>query len=217
MCEGMPMKKLLYIIANPNPSDLSYSRKVADFIVSEYQALHPDHRVVVKDLYKSGVPLLDESYLSGRRKQALGEGSSMIEVEQKAVQAVEACVDEFLDFDRYLIAVPMWNFGVPPLLKAYVDTLLVPGKTFSYKATGPVGLLAESHRKMIVVESTGGIYSQGPAAKLNHCSTYLQDVFGFIGIEQLKILPVEGTAIPGHNETVVEKAKKAAQLALSEF
>jgi FMN-dependent NADH-azoreductase len=211
------MKKLLYIIANPNPSDLSYSRKVADFIASEYQAQHPDHTVVVKDLYKDGVPLLDEAYLSGRRKQAIGDTSSLTDQEKSAVQAVEAYVDEFLGFDRYLIAVPMWNFGVPPLLKAYVDTIVIPGKTFSYKSTGPVGLLAESDRKMLVVESTGGFYSQGPAAKYNHCSTYLQDVFGFIGIHQLKVLPVEGTAIPGHNETVVENAKKAAQLALTEF
>jgi len=211
------MKKLLYIIANPNPSDLAYSRKVADFIASEYQAQHPDHSIVIKDLYQSGVPLLDQAYLSGRRKQALGNVGALTQAEKDSLEKVEACVDEFLGFDRYLIAVPMWNFGIPPLLKAYVDTIVLPSKTFNYTATGPVGLLAESDRKMIVVESTGGFYSQGPTAKLNHCSTYLQDVFGFIGIQHLKVIPVEGTAIPGHNETVVENAKKAAQLALTEF
>lgn len=211
------MKKLLYIIANPNPSELSFGRKVSDFLVSQYHAEHPDHPITVKDLYKEGVALLNEDYLSGRTKQATGQGAALTEAEHAATQAVDRTVDEFLAYDRYIIVVPMWNFGVPPLLKAYVDNVLVPGKTFQYTAQGPIGLLGQSDRKMIVVEATGGFYSQGAAAQFNHCGSYLQDIFNFIGIQQLKVLPVEGTAIPGHKDTVVEKAQKAALLALTEF
>lgn len=211
------MKKLLYIIANPNSSELSFGRQVSDYLVSQYQALHPDHEVKVKDLYEEGVSLIDAHYLSARRKQATGQAAALTESELAAVHAVDKNVDEFLAYDRYVIVVPMWNFGVPPLLKAYIDHVLVPGKTFKYTAQGPVGLLREDDRKMMIVEATGGFYSQGAAAKFNHCSTYLQDVFSFVGINQLKVLPVEGTAIPGHNDTVVESSKKAAMLALQEF
>lgn len=211
------MSKLLYIIANPNPVDLSFGRKVSDFLVEQYRAMHPDDKVTVRDLYREGVRLLDEAYLTARRKLALGKAAMMSDSERTAVQSVDATVDEFLAHDRYVIAVPMWNFGVPPLLKAYVDHVIVPGKTFKYTAEGPIGLLSGLDRKMIVIESTGGFYSQGPTAKFNHCSTYLADIFGFTGISQLKVLPVEGTAIPGHAETAVETGKKAAMLALKEF
>lgn len=211
------MKKLLYIIANPNPSEYSYGRQVSDYLVSQYQALHTDHEVKVKDLYQEGVSLLDATYLSARRKQATGQTAALTDNEVAAIKAIDKNVDEFLSYDRYVIVVPMWNFGVPPLLKAYVDHLLIPGKTFKYTAEGPIGLLSDSDRKMVIVEASGGFYSQGPTAKYNHCSSYLRDIFGFTGINQLKVLPVEGTAIPGHNETVVESAKKAAMLALQEF
>ena len=211
------MKKLLYIIANPNPTELSFGRKVGDFLVNQYKTQHPDHSVHVKDLYLEGVSLLTETYLNGRRKQAAGQTAAMLDTERQAVESVDQTVNEFLTYDRYVIVVPMWNFGVPPLLKAYIDNLLVPGKTFTYTAQGPTGLLNETDRKMVIVEATGGFYSDGDASKLNHCSGYLRDVFSFIGINQLKVIPVEGTAIPGHNETIVESSKKAALLALTEF
>ena len=211
------MKKLLYIIANPNPTELSFGRKVGDFLVNQYRAQHPDHTVDVKDLYLEGVSLLTDTYLSGRRKQATGQSASMLETERQAVESVDLTVDEFLKYDRYVIVVPMWNFGVPPLLKAYIDNILVPGKTFAYTAQGAAGLLNGTDRKMVIVEASGGFYSEGEASKLNHCSGYLRDIFGFIGINQLKVIPVEGTAIPGHNETVSENSKKAAMLALTEF
>jgi FMN-dependent NADH-azoreductase len=213
----MTLKRLLYIIANPNPADFSFGRKVGDFLVSTYKTQHPDHLVEVKDLYQEGVSLISSTYLNGRRKQATGESGSITEAERTEIQTVERTVDHFLSFDRYVLVVPMWNFGVPPLLKAYIDQILVPGKTFQYTAQGPIGLLAGSDRKMVIVESSGGIYSQGDLARLNHCSGYLKDVFSFIGVEQLKVIPVEGTALPGYQDSVVSKAQKAAEWALTEF
>ena len=211
------MSKLLYIIANPNPVDLSFGRKVSDFVVDKYRVMHPEAQITVRDLYREGVRLLDEGYLTARRKLAMGQADSLTHEERAAVQSVEKTADEFVAHDRYIIATPMWNFGDPPLLKAYVDHVIVPGKTFKYTAEGPIGLMADGDRRMIIIESTGGFYSGGPTAKLNHCSTYLADIFGFTGIKQLKVLPVEGTAIPGHSDVAVENANKAAMLALSEF
>ena len=122
-----------------------------------------------------------------------------------------------MKYDRYVIATPMWNFGVPPLLKAYVDCLIIAGKTFRYTATGPLGLLKDSGRKLIIVEATGGIYNEEANTRLNHCSRYLEDIFSFIGLDFVKTITVSGTAIPPFDGTAIHAAKESAKLALKEF
>ncbi len=85
----------------------------------------------------------------------------------------------------------MYNFTVPSTLKAWIDHVAIAGQTFSYTAEGPRGLLSG---KAYLVLSSGGIYSQGPFAANDHLSTYLEAIFGFLGIEKIEIVRAEGIA-----------------------
>ena len=88
-------------------------------------------------------------------------------------------VDEFLAADTLVIGAPMYNFGVPSQLKAWIDRIAVAGKTFRYTEDGrPEGLAGD--KRVIVAISHGGFYDEGNA--MEHVETYLRGLFGFLGI-----------------------------------
>jgi FMN-dependent NADH-azoreductase len=96
--------------------------------------------------------------------------------------ADSSVLDEFLAADTIVIGAPMYNFTLPTQLKAWLDRILVAGKTFRYTEAGPEGLAAG--RRVIVAVARGGVYDQGsPAASLEHLESYLRGTFNFIGIE----------------------------------
>ena len=91
-------------------------------------------------------------------------------------------IDEFLAADTVVIGAPMYNFTLPTQLKAWIDRIVLAGKTFRYTENGPEGLA--KGKRVIVALARGGFYSQGsPASALEHLETYLRGVFNFIGIE----------------------------------
>lgn len=90
-------------------------------------------------------------------------------------------LDEFMAAETIVIGAPMYNFTLPSQLKAWLDRILVAGKTFRYTPDGPEGLAGE--KRVIVALSRGGFYhAESPAASLEHLESYLTGVFGFIGI-----------------------------------
>ena len=92
--------------------------------------------------------------------------------------ADESVLDEFLAADTIVIGAPMYNFGVPSQLKAWIDRIAIAGKTFRYTADGPQGLAGD--KRVIIAVSRGGFYDVANA--LEHVETYLTGVFGFLGI-----------------------------------
>ena len=96
--------------------------------------------------------------------------------------ADSSVLDEFLDADTIVIGAPMYNFTLPTQLKAWLDRILVAGKTFRYTESGPEGLAGG--KRVIVALARGGMYDAGsPASSLEHLETYLRGVFNFIGID----------------------------------
>ncbi|MBC7692152.1 MAG: NAD(P)H-dependent oxidoreductase [Methylotenera sp.] len=118
----------------------------------------------------------------------------------------ELC-NELIQADTVVIATPMWNFSIPSALKAWIDHIVRVGVTFRYGAHGPEGLLSPNKELHLVV-SSGGMYSQGPLTELDHASSYLRHVFGFMGIQKITLIRVENTAMDRHT---------AVQSALSEI
>ena len=120
--------------------------------------------------------------------------------------ADSSVLDEFLGADTVVIGAPMYNFTVPSQLKAWLDRILVAGKTFRYREDGSVEGLA-GPKRVIVALSRGGFYGEGsPAAGLEHLQTYLTGVFGFIGITP-EFVAADGIAIgPEQREASVANA-----------
>lgn len=114
-------------------------------------------------------------------------------------------LDEFLAADTIVIGAPMYNFTVPTQLKAWLDRILVAGKTFRYTETGPEGLVGG--KRVIIALARGGFYDAGsPASALEHLETYLRGVFGFIGIAP-EFVAADGIAVgPEQRETSLASA-----------
>ena len=118
----------------------------------------------------------------------------------------------FLAADLVVIATPMWNFNAPPMLKAFIDTILVAGKTFKYTATGPVGLV--SGKKAVLCIASGGVY-EGAMAAYDTLTPMLKTQLGFIGITDVAELRAPGQGAGGEKAkastlAAVAKAKEAA-------
>lgn len=209
------MTKVLYIIGSPNPAEYSSSRQVADSMIEELHRTQPDTVVTIRDLYQDPPFVLNADYLAALRK--LQQQQELAPAEAAAFAEVIKEVDLFLAHDHYIIATPLWNFGVPPMLKAYIDNIVVPGKTFSYTATGPIGLMRDSGRKLVIVQASGGDFNEGPAMTLNHGSRYLEDILKFIGIDQIDTIAITGTALPPFDGSKVQAAKAQGLRILQEI
>ena len=114
-------------------------------------------------------------------------------------------LDEFLAADTIVIGAPMYNFTLPSQLKAWIDRILVAGKSFRYTENGPEGLA--TGKRVIVALARGGFYDSGsPAATLEHLETYLRGVFNFIGIKP-EFVAADGLNIsPEHREASIKQA-----------
>ena len=102
-------------------------------------------------------------------------------------------LDEFLAADTVVIGAPMYNFTLPTQLKAWIDRIVLTGKTFRYTENGPEGLA--KGKRVIIGLARGGFYNEGsPAAALEHLESYLSGVFNFIGI-QPEFVAADGLAV----------------------
>jgi FMN-dependent NADH-azoreductase len=145
----------------------SVSRVLTASIVDKLRAAQPDAEIVRRDLASDP---LDHLTLDAF--------------------ADTSVLDEFLDADTVVLGAPMYNFGLASQLKAWLDRILVAGKTFRYTANGSEGLAGG--KRVIVAVSRGGFYENGSA--MEHVETYLRGVFGFIGIEP-EFVHADGIAV----------------------
>jgi len=180
----------------------SVSRDLSAEIVATLQARHADIEVSRLDL--SATPV---SHLTGAHLAA-AKGAPVDEAVKADVAAGEAALEEFLAADIVVIGSPMYNFGVPSQLKAWIDRLAAAGKTFRYGEHGPVGLCGG--KKVIIASSRGGVFSAGaPAAFLDHQETYLKAFFGFLGVTDITVIRAEGVAMgPEARSKAIASAKQ---------
>lgn len=183
------MAKLLYVTANPKPTELSYGLQVGQHFINEYKKVNPNDTVETFDIYNENVPLIDGTVLSAWGK--LAAQAELTEDEAKAVGRMNQILEQFLSADKVVFATPMWNLSFPPMLKAYIDNLVIAGKTFKYNEQGqPVGLV--ENKKVLHIFSSGGVYSEGPAQSWDFTNPFLQSILAFIGITDYSVVRVEG-------------------------
>jgi len=185
------MSTYLYIAANPKKEEESNSLRVGRALIEEVRKRDPGAEIVEIDVYKEPVPLIDSLFLQARSRLAAGaDVSELPEEEREAARKVFRFTDQFIAADTYIFAYPLWNFGIPPLLKAYVDTIKIARKTFRYTPEGPIGLL--TGKRAVLVQSSGDVYSEGPLREFEHGSRYLSSVLTFIGVDSIRLILMEG-------------------------
>ncbi|WP_409291933.1 FMN-dependent NADH-azoreductase [Peribacillus sp. SCS-37] len=208
------MTKLLYVKANPKEDAYSFSARVANEFVGAYKEANSSDEVEILDLYSTDLPLIDREVLNGWGKAAAGE--ELTSSENAKIGRLIELVDQFLAADKVVFSAPMWNFGYPPLMKAYLDSLCVAGKTFKYTENGPVGLAGD--KAVALIEARGGIYSEGPAAEVQHTESFFKTVMGFIGIQNVQTVLIEGVNLdPSKAEEITAAASDEARALAAKF
>lgn len=169
--------------------EASASRTLSAAIVDALRSEHPDATVVHRDLVAEAIPHLDAAIAAGFRPVGTDAFANLDETVLAEHARSQRLVDELLASDVLVIGAPMYNFSVPTQLKAWIDRVAQPGRTFKYTETGPVGL---AMGKTVIVASTrGGLYSSGPAAAMDFQEAYLKAMFGFIGIKDVRFVRAE--------------------------
>lgn len=181
------MAQLLNVQSSPN-LEFSASRSAAKAYVERYVKIRPDTVVTELDLMRNPPSHLSADHLGAFF--APPEYHSPASAE--ALHASERYLEQFLASDIVVVGTPMHNLGVTSVLKSWIDNILRVGRTFRYGEQGEIIGLVTEPKKIVIVLSSGGIYSQGPLAPVDHASTYLTAVFNFMGITDVSVVRAEG-------------------------
>ncbi len=180
--------------------DGSVSRALGDHLVEQLKAKHPGASVAARDL-APGVPFVDASWIGANFTPAEARTN-----EQSAKLAVsDALIEEIETADILIIDTPIYNFGPPAVLKAWIDMVARAGKTFRYTENGPVGLL--EGKKAYVAIASGGTEV---GSEIDFLSGYLRHFLGFIGITDVELFAADQMMMRGAERVDHAKTEIAA-------
>ena len=167
-------------------SDHGQSSQLAARYVERWRHQHPGASVVTRDLARDPV-----QHLTAQGFEAFLTPAESRSTEQAAIVAFsDALIAELETADTIVLALPMYNFGVPSALKAYIDHVARAGRTFRYTEKGPAGLL--HGKNAVVIATRGGLYAGTP---LDTEGAYVRTFLHFIGIDDIAFIFAEGLAL----------------------
>lgn len=188
------MSTLLHVNSSPLYGR-SVSRQLTSAFVRQWTTSHPDGKVVDRDLNATQIPPIDAGWVGA----VYTPQGARTPQQQELLSLSDSLLAELEQADEYVFGVPMHNFGVPSVLKLWVDQISRVGKTFSYADGKPKGLLIGKKATFIV--ATGGIYdAQTQMASFNFVEPYLRSLFGFLGVTDATFLTAGGTMALNHGQ-----------------
>jgi FMN-dependent NADH-azoreductase len=173
----------------------SVSRELTGAFVNQWKALHTDGRIVDRDLNAIQIPPVSADWVGA----VFTSEEAQTPEQKKLLTLSDTLIAEIQQADEYVIGVPMHNFGVPSVLKLWIDQIARVGKTFSYANGTPKGLIIGKKATFII--ATGGVYdAQTQMASLNFVEPYLRSLFGFLGLTDVTFLTAGGTMALNHGQ-----------------
>ncbi|SEM18137.1 FMN-dependent NADH-azoreductase [Pseudoxanthomonas sp. GM95] len=200
------MTQLLVLHNSLNPS-ASASRAMTEAYLTRVRAANPEARVIERDLAADPLPHLPPEIIPSLFGQPAQPG-----LEAEAAALSDALITELEQSDVIVLGAPFYNFTIPSTLKSWLDYVIRGGRTFRYTETGPEGLLPPGKR-VLVFTASGGVYSAGPAAAMDHLVPYLKVVLGLIGLTDIEVVRAEGMKLPDAAATRAAAIARAAALA----
>ncbi|MGP0093749.1 MAG: FMN-dependent NADH-azoreductase [Xanthobacteraceae bacterium] len=190
------------VLSSSALGEASVSNQLARDAAARLRARDPALKVITRDLGQSPIPhLVLDSAVALR-------GAEPANPVQAAARALsDELIDELKAADAIVIGAPMYNFGIASTLKTWFDYVLRAGITFRYTEAGPVGLI--EGKRAIVIESRGGLYSEGPAQPLDSQEPHLRNLLGFMGIKDVTFVRAEKLAFgPDARDQAIEAARR---------
>jgi FMN-dependent NADH-azoreductase len=188
------MPTLLHINSSPLYGR-SVSRELTGAFVDQWKASHPDGTVVERDLNAISIPPVNADWVGA----VFTPEEARTPQQNELLSLSDSLIAELKQADEYVIGVPMHNFGVPSVLKLWIDQIARVGKTFSYADGKPKGLIIGKKATFLI--ATGGIYdAQTQMASFNFVEPYLRSIFGFLGLTDATFLTAGGTMALNHGQ-----------------
>ncbi|WP_376743696.1 FMN-dependent NADH-azoreductase [Ensifer canadensis] len=191
----------------------SVSRALSAAVVARLKNLDPAVDVVYRDLAAQPIPHLTGGYVAVVRGGLEAPHDPALRADLAVGKAV---LEEFLRADTVVLGVAQYNFSVPSQLKAWIDRIAVPGKTFRYTEGGPEGLVV--NKRVIIALARGGFYGPGsPAENFEHTLSYLKSVLAFIGIAHPEVIAADGVNVSSEQRksSLKEAEAKVAELEMA--
>lgn len=198
------MATVLAVMANPRKN--SYTERLLQTFWQAYKKNHPEDTLTIVDVYKEDIPVIDGPIVEAWHKKA----NERTEEERRLLAKVDVFTEQFLVADKIILAAPMWNLQFPPLLMAYLATVVVAGRTFSYAEHGWQGLVPD--KPVVLLHVRGGVFSGGPASSYDHAVPYLRSLCSLLGITNFQTVICEGIeAQPAQALAIFQQAEREAQ------
>ncbi len=203
--------KLLHIAASPR-GEASYSRRAALAFIEAFSEARPDVEVETLDLFEADLPVFAAP--AARAKYAVLAGQAPEGAEAEVWQEVIHRANQLKRADVIVFSSPMWNFGIPYVLKHYIDVICQPGLTFAVSEEGYKGLVLG--KKVVLLLARGGDYSaESPGSGYDHQKPYLMTILGLMGMTDVASVEMESTMaaqLSGDESDVLGKIEQARQL-----
>lgn len=191
---------LLHIKVSPNLRGSS-SREVSDYLVDKLRGRYPEMHEDILDLSHNPLPHLDGFTI----QSFFTEPELRTELQKEAVRLSDRMIDMLFNSDILVVSSPMWNLGLPSVLKAWFDHITRAGRTFKFTIAGDkVGLVP--NKKVYIVVASGSIFSEGPFADHDQFTPYVNLAFEYIGITDLNFIRVDGTHHPRSRDLAISRA-----------
>jgi FMN-dependent NADH-azoreductase len=193
------MSKVL-ILESSSRHQGATTRELAGYFKGQWAQRFPQDAITEVDLFDDQVRFIDGDTIAANHS----DGKDLSDKQKAGVAYSDRYIQYLMDNDVWVIGAPMYNFSVPAVLKAFIDQIVVPGKTFDYSTGVPKGLI--SGKRVIVLTASGGNYDNPPMSAMDFVEPYLRAVLGFLGVSDVTFVKVQGN----HPEQI-EAGKVAAK------
>jgi len=200
---------ILHVCANPKPIEQSVSKQLAARFFGKLMELNPDVELNNVDLYQDKPPYYSNDLYRRCWMPVFDPAYEPTKAEESALNYAQKQAEAVKQADVLVLTMPMWNFGAPAVMKAWMDQILAPGLTFELTSTGPKPL--HNITSVVLLVASGGVYKEDDDR--DALTRQVRAAFGFIGITDIRIAWADGQNPLFFNDSEVrrETAFEAAE------
>ena len=191
--------KILHIISSPR-GEASQTIQLGEAIIKKLVAKNNDATVTVRNLTVNPLPYIIDNHIQSFNTPAENRTSEQL----KDLVNSDEILSELKNADIIVIGAPMYNFGIPAVLKSWIDHIARAGVAFTYTENGPIGLI--QGKKIILAIGSGGVYSEGDYKAYDFIEPYLRTSLGFFGMTDVTTFRIEGVSVSALKENAMQVA-----------
>jgi FMN-dependent NADH-azoreductase len=208
--KGVFEMNILHVCANPKPTEESVSKQLAAAFFTKLIDLRPEVELVNVDLYDEKPPFYSHELYKAVWYPIFDEEYEPSKAEEMAMNYASKQAELFNEADVLVLTMPMWNFSVPAIMKAWIDQILCPGLTFSIDPAEGVKPLHKV-KSIVLLVASGGVYKEDD--ERDALSRQVSSAFGFVGIDDVRLVWADGQN-PMFNYDAVERKEMAMEAAV---